>query len=162
MRLELKSIGYWSLIKISFIVNLVIGFIIGLFYALFMGAFLSLMGNMSGLTGMPMGEEEIPSIGFLIVFMPFFFSFFGAVVNTILLLICTFVYNLSTKLVGGLEFTFSEMQPIQQSYAAPPPPQASLYGQPNQSPPPPPPPVEPLPPNVPPPSDNPSRDKDKL
>jgi len=157
MRLELKSIGYWSLIKISFVVNLVIGFVIGLVYAIFMGAFLGLAGNMSDLTGMPMMDEAMPPFGILMVIMPLFFAFFGAVFNTILFLITAFVYNLTARLAGGLEFNLEEIKQEPTGYVPPP-----GYTQPVTQPPPPPPPpppVEPLPPDVPPPSNDTDDDK---
>jgi len=169
MRLELKSIGYWSLIKISFVLNLVIGFIIGLFYALFMGLFWGLMGEMSSFGGMAFDQYDAPPIGLMLIIMPLFFSFFGAVINTILLLICTLVYNLTAKLIGGLEFDFAEMQPKADTYAAPPPtgayttpPIQEPPPRPRPQTPPPPPPLEPLPPDVQPPEDNSGRDKEEL
>ena len=45
MRYELKSIGIWSFVKISFFMNLILGAVFGFFYAIFLGLFVSLMGN---------------------------------------------------------------------------------------------------------------------
>ena len=41
MRYEIKSIGIWALIKISFFLNLVMGFITGVVYSFFLAAILS-------------------------------------------------------------------------------------------------------------------------
>ena len=41
MRYELKSLGAWAFVKVSFFLNLVIGFIIGVLYAGFLGLILA-------------------------------------------------------------------------------------------------------------------------
>ena len=149
MKYELKTIGYWPVIKISFVINLIIGFIIGIFYALFMGIILSLAAQFpmfSELSG-PYGEE--PSIGVLIIILPIMFSFMAAVFNTIFIIIAVFIYNMAAKLIGGLEFEFAEikLQPAANARTA--------YQAQTEPivPPPPPPPVEPLPPDITPPDD---------
>ena len=174
MKLELKSIGYWSVIKISFIINLVVGACIGLFVGLFMGvimSFASQMGSMSGME-LPMFDDGGPASILVIIMMIFLYGFMGAVFNTILAIIVTFVYNMAAKVLGGVELDLNQMQlqpipnaypgqpvanyqqrPVQQ-YAQPQPPQ-----QPPQQAPPPPPPVQPLPPDITPPPDG-DADKD--
>lgn len=161
MKYELKSIGYWSLIKISFLINLIVGFIVGLFFAVFVGAIISLAGRMSGMAGLPMFTDEMPPIGFLLVFYPFMFAFGGAVFNTIIYVIIAFIYNIMAKLIGGIELEFNEirLQPV--TYATLQPPQAPPAYAPPSTPPPPPPPVQPLPPNTTaPPEEN--KDKEEL
>jgi len=142
MKLELKSIGYWSLIKLSFILNLIIGFIMGLFFAIFTGTLISIMEQFGGFAGMGMIESDMPPIGFLLIFYPFLFSFGAAFFNTILYLIIAFVYNIIAKLIGGLEFEFGEVRPALVSYGPAPgykqPPSAPSE---RSTPPPPPPPV---------------------
>ena len=126
----------------------------GLFFAMFMGVFLGFIEQFGGMSGMPMMTEEMPSIGFLLIFYPFMFSFGAAFFNTILYVIIAFVYNSIAKFIGGLELEFNEvhLQPVNYaptppSYQPPPPPQRP------PSPPPPPPPVEPMPPEITPPTD---------
>ena len=152
MKYELKAIGYWSLIKISFVINLIVGFVLGLFVAMFIGAFLSLAGRMSGLAGMPM-EGELPSAGFMVVFLPFLYGFGAAIFNTILFVIVAFVYNVMAKLVGGIELEFSEMHLQPATYATSSVTQPPTYYTQIPTPPPPPPPVQPLPPEIIPPPD---------
>jgi hypothetical protein len=148
MKYELKSIGYWSVIKVSFILNLIVGFIMGFFFAIFVSLMISIFANLTGFMGAPIFEEEVPPIGLLIIIYPIMFSFGGAVFNTILAVLVTFVYNLIGRLLGGLELELSEirLQPaglsVQSESAITPGP---------QTPPPPPPPVQPLPPDISPP-----------
>ncbi|SYZ73318.1 hypothetical protein TRIP_C21436 [Candidatus Zixiibacteriota bacterium] len=153
MKFELKAIGYWSLIKTSFVINLIVGFIMGIFFALFIGAIFSFAANMGGLGGSPLFQEGMPPIGLLLILYPFLFGFGGAIFYTILFVIIAFVYNMTAKLLGGLEFDLQQvavMQPVQPPpsyYQAPP-----AYPTPPS--PPPPPPVQPLPPDMTPPPDN--------
>lgn len=169
MKYELKSIGYWSLIKISFVVNLVIGFIVGLGMALLTGIMFSFAGRLAGITGAPILTEEMPSIGFLLIFYPIMGAFGAGVFNTILYVIIAFVYNVISRLVGGVELEFSEVRPQPISYPAQQPSQA--YPQPPQPPieqvrrpppPPPPPPVEPLPPDLESPAEEENNDEEQL
>ncbi len=148
MKLELKSIGYWSLIKISFVVNLVGGFIIGFFFALFVGFFLSLADKLGTMGGMPIPMDEIPSIGLLIIIYPFLFGFFGAVFNTILYVIIAFIYNVGAKVLGGVELEFGEVAQVAPAPAPTYQPTPEPYYQ--RSTPPPPPPVQPWPSEAPP------------
>ncbi|MEW5923456.1 MAG: DUF3566 domain-containing protein [Candidatus Zixiibacteriota bacterium] len=165
MKMELKAIGYWPLIKVSFVVNMILGFLMGLFMAMFMGVILSFAGSMSSIYGGMSGmEEELPPFGFLIVLYPIMGAFFGAVVHTIILIIVAFIYNIMAKLVGGMEFEFAEIKPQPAPYSYPPPqPGYPQYQQPapTRTPPPPPPPIQPLPPDIPPPTDQPD-DKEQL
>jgi hypothetical protein len=147
MKYELKSVSYWPVIKISFVINLILGFIVGLAAAIFISLMIALMGSVAGLGGMPYAFEEMPSAGFLIVFYPFFLSIVCGIFNTILALIGAFIYNLSARLLGGLEFEFNQIQLPPAAYQpymtpqAPPMPPAEPRV-------PPPPPVQPLPPDM--------------
>ncbi|MBN2226793.1 MAG: DUF3566 domain-containing protein [candidate division Zixibacteria bacterium] len=146
MKFELRSIGYWAIIKISFTLNLVMGFLIGIFYAFFLMLMAPFMTELQGFGDMPMFED---GIGFLLILIPIAFSLLGAVFNTILLLIAAFIYNVVARLVGGLEFELRQCDvPPPQTYQAAP---AHQYAAP--PPPPPPPPVGPLPPDVQPPEE---------
>ena len=166
MKYELRSIGYWSVIKISFVVNLVVGFLVGIFLAIFMSLMMALMGSVGELTGMPFPQDEMPSFGLLIIIYPLMLSLGGAVFNTILLLIIVFIYNIATKVMGGIEIELAEVAVLQPTYepSTTPPPHAYP---PRPETPPPPPPVEPMPPDMKPPDErppdnSPPRDEEKL
>ena len=98
MKLEIKSIGIWSLIKISVFIHLIVGFIFGIFYAIM----LSVISSAGVLPLDIMGNEDITLLGMLII-VPIMFSIGGAVFGTIWVVICVFIYNLLAKLIGGLE-----------------------------------------------------------
>jgi len=152
MKYELKAIGYWSAIKISFVINLIIGFIVGIFYAMFMGLILSLAAQFPLFGGMSEAYGEEPSIGALIIILPIMFSFMAAVFNTIFIIIAVFIYNMTARFIGGLEFDFTEikLQPVVAATSAAPPQAPAARTEPI---PPPPPPVEPLPPDMTPPDE---------
>ncbi len=154
MRFELRSIAYWPLIKISFVINLIFGFVMGIFFAMFIGVIFSLATNLKGLGGMPMFQEGMPPIGLLLVLYPFLFGFGGAFINTIAALILAFIYNMITKAIGGLEIELNQV--VLQPVTAPPPQmaQAPAYYVSSSHQTPPPPPVQPLPPDIAPPTDN--------
>jgi len=155
MKFELRSIGYWSVVKVGFILNLVVGLCFGFIFALFVGGMMTIMSEFGGMSGMPMLEEDIPSVGVLIILYPFLFGFVGAVLNTIFALIAAFVYNMIARLVGGIEFELKqqEMTPVA-TYQTSPSQYAAQSPQAQAPPPPPPPPsVEPLPPDVQPPEE---------
>ncbi len=104
MKLEIKSIGIWSLIKISVFINMIVGFIFGIFYAM-MISFMSTAGLL------PMdiiGSDDITFLGMLIV-VPIMFSIGAAVFGTIWCVICVFIYNLLTRIVGGLEINTEDI-----------------------------------------------------
>ena len=148
MKFELKAIGYWSVIRVSFIVNLIVGFIFGVFYAIFIGIFISLISNVLNASEFGMLEDGFSMAGLIII--PFIFAFGGAVFNTILFTITAFIYNMAGKYFGGLELELNQIQiqpvtsaPYAPSYTPPQAPPAKTY-----TPPPPPPPVQPLPPDI--------------
>lgn len=158
MKFELRSISYWPLIKISFVINLIFGFVMGIFFALFIGVIFSLASNLSGLGGMPMFQEGMPSVGLLLILYPFIFGFGGAFINTIAALILAFIYNMVTKAIGGLEVELNQiiLQPVATAsaqMAQTPGYYVSSSHQP-PVPPPPPPPIQPLPPDMVPPPDS--------
>jgi len=105
MRYEIKSIGIWPFIKVSFFFNLVIGFIFGLLYALFAGFIMTIMSQLSefqpGVFDFEM-MEPMP-IGILLVVLPILFAIMGAFFYTIIGVIMVLIYNLVARLVGGYE-----------------------------------------------------------
>ncbi len=139
MKFEIKSINYWSAIKVSFIVNLLLGLVMGFFFAIFSGLVLSLMDSVYGTMGISIPELDSPPIALLIILYPILFGFGGAVFNTMFVLIAVFIYNIVGKFIGGLELEMNEIRlqamPVAQAPAYAPPP-------------PPPPPMQPLPPEM--------------
>jgi len=145
MKFELKSFGYWSVIRVSFIVNLLLGLLIGVFFAVFVGLMFSFITSFTGMAGMPAFEEEMPPFLLLLILYPIMFGFGGAVFNTIIAVIGVFIYNMIGKFIGGLELEMTEMvlQPAVPAQQAARPPRQ----------PPPPPPMQPLPPDMKPPDE---------
>ena len=160
MRYELKTVSIWPLVKVSFFLNAVMGFLGGLFAALALGFIMSI-APMS-----PFGQEapfggDGGSAGVMIIVLPLMYGIGGAIFGTIFGAIMAFIYNLTAKIAGGLEFELKptemghpmQMQPQpatgyqpagQQGYYPPPPPR-------QQPAPPPPPPSQPMAPPPPPP-----------
>jgi len=168
MKMELKSIGYWSLLKISFVINFVMGLVFGLFYAILLGFIVAISSNIGNIGGMGFSPDELPAFGIMVIIFPLMFGFGAAVFNTILYLILAFVYNITAKAFGGLELNLEQVQehtqyampqqsvsgavhqaqkpPQAQFQQSPPPPtpqQTQSEQRPSPTPPPPPPPVQP-------------------
>ena len=104
MRYEIKSIGMWPFIKVSFFFNLVVGFIFGLLYALFAGFIMTIMSRFSEFQpgGFDFDLEPLP-IGIMLVVLPVLFAIMGAVFYTIISVVLVSIYNLIARLVGGYE-----------------------------------------------------------
>jgi hypothetical protein len=106
MKLELKRIGVWSVIKISFILNLMLGFVIGIFYA-FLFIFMASLP-------MTLSNEESAGVfsafaGVAAILLPFICAIGCAVFNTLFAAICGLVYNLLVRATGGIELEFSQV-----------------------------------------------------
>lgn len=117
MRLELKSISVWSVVKIAFIFNLVGGLVYGLFSALFMGSILSLMSG-SGIFPIDEYSDSDFSVGALIIFMPLFSAAVAVFFGTICAVVLAVLYNLTSGILGGLEFEFQPTDRSDLSFAA--------------------------------------------
>jgi hypothetical protein len=103
MRYEIKSIGLWAFIKVSFLFNLVAGFLCGLFLGLLIAFATSLIYQYPELEGL-FGEDLLSmSADALIVFLPILCALGAALFNTILGVILVLVYNVIARLVGGYE-----------------------------------------------------------
>lgn len=109
MKYELKRISVWSVIKVSFLVNLVVGFLMGILYAFFIMMFAFL--PMTFMPSEVRSEVPIAMSGVLLIVVPIFVAGMAAIFNTILAAIAALVYNLAAKLVGGLEWTLQEVKP---------------------------------------------------
>ena len=144
MKYELKTVGIWAFVKVSFLLNLVFGFLIGLLYAGFLAVILTIS---SALPYGGSGDFDPDAIGpMVLIMLPFVLAIFGAVFHTLLGLIIIGVYNLITKMVGGLEFVLEPVaevnryvpaqpvtpspQPSIASVPPPPPPEQAPMSQP--------------------------------
>lgn len=101
MKYEVKSVGIWSVAKISFVIYGVLGFVVGIFYA----GFLSLFAGLFRMAG----QEEMPAIftGVAFVFLPVIFAFLGAIIGLIQNGLAAVLYNLFARGVGGIEINLS-------------------------------------------------------
>ena len=146
MRYELKSIGIWSVIKVSFFLNGILGFIYGLLNALFIGFLLS-VSSVFPIPEMWIDPADF-SWGFLFVVFPIVMAIGFAVFLTILCALTAVLYNVVARLVGGyeLDLTSAENSVGVQAASRPIPAQASAAA----FSPPPPPPVRQTPPTPPP------------
>lgn len=141
MRYELKSIGIWGFIRVAFFVNLVAGFIIGFLYGLFLSLVFTVWQQFPILENLGGGGLESISFGVLLIVLPIMGAVGGAIFFTLFGVIIIVIYNLITRLTGGLEF---DLQPAGQPSPRP----MTAYGAVPPGPPPPPP-VHPGGPSVP-------------
>ncbi len=113
MKLEIKAFGIWSLIKVTFFLNLILGFMIGVLTALFLVPMMALMSEMGGFPGMPTQDIQL-SFGAMLIVIPVMNSLLYAVFGTILISIMAGLYNLVARLLGGIEINVADltMQPV--------------------------------------------------
>ena len=104
MRYEIRSIGMWPFIKVSFFFNLVVGFVFGLLYALFAGFIMTIMSRLSQFqpSGFDFELEPMP-IGIVLVVLPILLAVMAAVFYTMIGVVLVLIYNLIAKLAGGYE-----------------------------------------------------------
>jgi len=142
MRYEVKSLGAWAFVKVSFFLNLIIGFIFGLLYAGFMGLVIAATSALpfEEVGQMPFDAEAIGPM--FLVLLPIIFAVGGAIFHTLFGLIIIGAYNLIAKLVGGLEMTLDPVEQVQPVHTQP-----VQVAPPYQPPPPPPPPATDRPPS---------------
>lgn len=150
MRYELKSIPFWPVLKVGFFVNLVMGLLVGILYAMFLIPFMAVLSNLPAFDS---GEFDVSAapLGLLMIILPLISAVSTAFFGTVGLALLVLVYNLTARLVGGVELNLQKVdmpmeavtpgappgaQPQPQYYSPPPPPQAP-------PPPPPPPPARP-------------------
>jgi hypothetical protein len=114
MTYEIKKVDIWSMVKIAFVLGGIFGLFAGIMYAMMLtmiGGLLSQMGGefggMPGLTG---------AVGIVAIF---FMVLFYAVVSAVVTAICTWIYNLLAKGMGGIRFHLEQdkakvvIQPLQ-------------------------------------------------
>ncbi len=161
MRYEIKAIGFWPFIKVSFFFNLIVGFLFGLLYALMLSVIMTIAGQLSNfpIEGLGIDIEEL-SIGGLVVIIPIMFALLGAVFYTLIGIVLIAIYNMIARLVGGLELDLKAV--TAEPHPTPAPPAAGIVigapvvgpTQPYGPPPTTPPPAMPPAPSPPPPEQN--------
>lgn len=125
MKLELKRIGVWSLVKIAFILNLIFGFIIGIFYALLFLFMASLPMTMAGDESMGVFSAFA---GITAIFLPFICAIGCAIFNTLFAAIAALLYNMLVKVTGGIELDLDQVVQMVPVTAPSPFPQPPLGG----------------------------------
>lgn len=101
MRYELKSIAVWSVVKMSFFLNLILGGILGFFYSLFFGFFIQLMGQSPFMSQYQYEPSEM-SLFPLMIFFTIGGAIAGAFFHTVLVALIVGLYNLIVKMTGGV------------------------------------------------------------
>ncbi|HVP07332.1 MAG TPA: DUF3566 domain-containing protein [Candidatus Acidoferrum sp.] len=144
MRYELKSIGLWAFVKISFFMNLILGFIMGLLYALFFSFIVTVLSRFPGISNNDLDAKSFP-VGIMVIFLPILFAILGAFFNTVIGAVVVFLYNAIARMAGGFELEFEPMAIMVPSTPPPGSYQPPIYAQtpPAPSTPPPPPPFRP-------------------
>jgi len=109
MKLQLKRIGVWSAVKITFVVAGMVGFVVGALYALLITAMISLMGFAGMGEAMP---DEIGMIvgttGFIAVVAWIVIMVMYAVVGALVVGLASWLYNLMAGALGGVTLTLEE------------------------------------------------------
>ena len=109
MKVELKRIDIWPVIKIVFILSLLIGFFIGVIYG---GIFL--LVDAFSQVAIDSGFDEFASIGAgFVLFMILGFTFGIATLNSISAMIFVVLYNLLAGSFGGFRVDLESKQTIQ-------------------------------------------------
>ncbi|MCX6834727.1 MAG: hypothetical protein NTW07_06260 [candidate division Zixibacteria bacterium] len=136
MRYEIKSLGIWSFVKVSFFLHLVIGFVLGLFYAalLMMVFAVASSAPLDEMGGLPFDLQAVGPL--LMIILPIAMAVGGAVFGTLFGVLVVAAYNLIARMAGGVEFDFEPVvfqqvssntqtgyQPVSTpTFVAPPPP----------------------------------------
>lgn len=137
MRYEIKSLGIWSFVRVSFFINLIVGFLAGLLYAGLLGLIFAAAGSVGDLEDLPFDPSAVGPI--ILILLPIIFAVGCAFFNTLLGVVVVVAYNLMARMTGGFEMelglveTASPKTPSSTVPSAVPPPPPSW------NPPPPPP-----------------------
>ncbi len=97
MRILIKRLEIWSVVKIVFLLSLILGFIFSLLYAGFIMVMSSFMGAIGGEDITPM----LPASGLLAILIIFGGTISFAFFYTISALIFSSLYNIFSRMVGG-------------------------------------------------------------
>ncbi|UCG62871.1 MAG: hypothetical protein JSV52_06195 [Candidatus Zixiibacteriota bacterium] len=102
MNYEIKSIPIWPLTRLAFFVNLIVGFIGGIFLAVFMVPLLAFVNAMAAYDTGYIDIDAGPT-GAAAMMLPFLSALWCACFGTLFVIILGLVYNLTAKIIGGVE-----------------------------------------------------------
>ena len=123
MKYEMKRVGIFSVVKISFVLGGAAGFLGGFIAGLIFMMFASFLSSMPMPSDMGDFGGMAEGLGIVTLFMaPFVYGFFGSVFGAIYGLIAGGVYNLAARLIGGLEWEMAPAEGAIPPTATPPPP----------------------------------------
>lgn len=136
MRYELKTIPFWPVLKVGFFVNLAVGLLVGIVYAMFL---IPLMALLSSLPALQSGDFDFGGapLGMMMIVMPVVTALSWAFFGTLFLAVVALVYNLTARLVGGLELDLEKVISVPEPVRAAP--ESYAPARPETRPPPPPP-----------------------
>ncbi len=125
MQYEIKRLDLLSVLKVSFLINLVLGFLIGIFYALILTQMMAVFSSF-------MDDQALSGIAKLtgpgLIFMALFLAVFFAIFWSIMLVIAAAIYNLLSGAVGGIKVELqTPPAPYYQQMTSPPPAPPSLH-----------------------------------
>jgi len=110
MEFELRKIGLWSAIKISFLINALLGLLVGLLIGFFFVLIMGLAQQMMPYDQMGWGGPDPMSLGLFGGFLiGILYAAFIVVVNVIITAICVLLYNLFATWLGGVKLTLNEL-----------------------------------------------------
>jgi hypothetical protein len=102
MRYELKSLGLWSVAKISFVLGVLFGFLLGMLFWMVSGLLQSLpFQELSGEIGLAQAGATLPFV------LAIVYGVMSMVANTIM----AGIYNLLAGFLGGVELSLSVEPP---------------------------------------------------
>lgn len=127
MKYEIRSIGLWSFVKISFFLNLALGFLVGLLFAMMLGFVMTVSSQFPMLQQTETGLEGM-SVGAMLFLFPIMIAFTMAVFHTIIGAVGVILYNFAARLLGGLEMALEETVVPSPALSTPSPVYASAVG----------------------------------
>ena len=113
MEFELKKIGLWSAVKISFLINALLALLIGLLIGFSLMLIMGFAQQMMPYDQTSWGGPDLMSLGmFGGFFIGILYAAFIVVVNVIVTAIAVLLYNLFAGWLGGIKFTMHEVPAV--------------------------------------------------
>jgi hypothetical protein len=110
MNYEIKRFDIWSVIKVCFVIYLILGFFMGLVWVSVVGMIARFAQHFGGQEIPDLPIKSFGAIGTL--FLAVFFSIFYSVFLTFFTAIGVLIFNLVSRLTGGIEVEV-DAEPIQ-------------------------------------------------
>ena len=116
MNYEIKRFDIWSVIKVCFVIYLILGFFMGLVWVSFIGIIARLAQHLGGQEIPDLPIKSFGAMGAL--FLAVFFSIFYSVFLTFFTAVGVLIFNLVSRLTGGIQVEVdAEPIPVQPSAA---------------------------------------------